>query len=121
MLTRCYEIDGFGVSLEMANARDFKHADLMEQTRNQERRYELEALQRAGEYGVSGNARNLSEVVLEMIEQGNMRRLMWNESLILDMDVWEAVNTACIILGLDDEMYPANLHKMGDQTEIQLQ
>ena len=86
-----------------------------------ERAERHEKLLRAEEYGSSGSAEDLSVIVLRMIEQERYSCLMYKDSLRWDVDsVWEAVQDACIQLGLSTEDFSPWFLDQGHEIEIGL-
>jgi hypothetical protein len=80
-----------------------------------------ELLARSRKYGTSSSARKLTEIVHDMIEREVYSKKMWKCDLIWDVDsLGEAINLACIQLGLSDEEYGSTIHDQGSEIEIQL-
>ncbi|NJL83576.1 MAG: hypothetical protein HC890_12625 [Chloroflexaceae bacterium] len=79
-----------------------------------------EALYRATEYGDPETSIPFSAIVLEMLTSGKVSRLYWVSDVNPDVDWHEAVNEACIQLGLGDDDLSPYVRKSGPQIEFYL-
>ena len=68
----------------------------------------------------SKNGVRLSSLVTKMIEDGKVQALYFKDQINYDVAIHEAVNDACIDLGLSDEEFNPTLSDKGLQVEIRL-
>lgn len=113
-------IDGFGERDDIALARE---KDLLQISENKDReRFEaIEAVANATVFGSSSTAEPLSKIVQQMLEKGSYQALMLKSQIVWDVDsISEALNEACIQLGLDEEEFAPHLSDQGNEVEITL-
>jgi hypothetical protein len=79
-----------------------------------------EAIARAEAYGTSSLARPLSEIVLEMMAGECYEKLIAKNDVIDDIEVGEAVDEACIVLGFSSESFSPTIKDNGHGIDIQL-
>jgi len=68
----------------------------------------------------SDDGRKLSAIVLDLMKNEKARAVFWKEDICNDMDIHEAVNNACIALGIRDDDFCPSLHDLGHVVEIYL-
>jgi len=72
------------------------------------------------EASFSDDGRKLSEIVLDLMANDKSHAVFWKEDICNDMDIHEAVNAACIALGLSDDDFSPYLEDLGHQVELTL-
>lgn len=78
-----------------------------------------EQLYQCHQYNEDGTP--LSDIVYAMISKGLMKATYYKSQVFLDISICEAVDTACIKLGLSSEDYSPYLLDEGMMVEIYLQ
>lgn len=114
------ETDGYGERIDIARARE---KDILQITENKDsQRFQIiERVQRSSDFGTATNAKPLSSVVQEMLEQERYCQLFYKSEIQWDVEsISEALNEACIKLGLDEEEFAPAWNDLGDQVEITL-
>lgn len=63
----------------------------------------------------------LSDLVLAMIQRNIMKATYFKDQVSMDTSIYDAVNNACILLGLSSEDFSPYLHDKEIMVEIYLQ
>lgn len=105
---------------DIALERDRQQAQIRE-NKDIERFKTIERVANATCWANAGEGVSISTIVLEMIENEIFSRLLTKSEVFFDAEsIHEAVNDACITLGLNDEDFAPSLHHMGHEVEIRL-
>lgn len=112
--------DGFGDRPDIALANDIAEGQIRENLAKQE--FEKhKAILDASAYGTASNARNISDIVSEMIEEGCYDKPVLKSQIIWDVETLsEAVNLACIKLALSDEDFAPSINDNGFSINLRL-
>jgi hypothetical protein len=113
-------IDGFGDRDDIALARSRSEDQIVENKMREQ--YETDAaIDNASEWG-DLNQQSIVEMIVEMMRRGsasmlgNKRDVFWGEI----ESISEAVNEACIIEGLDEDVFSPTIRCDGFEYEIRL-
>jgi hypothetical protein len=118
---RVASVDSFGDRDDIALARDRAQGQIRENQADQRLFFAESLLRATTEYGTSDSAENISEIVLSMIRNEVYSKTLLKAHIVWDVDsIWEAVNEACIRLGLGDDEYSPWTNDLGNKLEITL-
>lgn len=81
-----------------------------------------EAKAKAFEYGTSANAKHLAIWIEEMLQAECYGRLLLKSEVLWpeDLDLGEALEDACIQLGLSSEEFAPSVHDQGHEIDLRL-
>jgi len=120
MHTPTVSVDGYGDRDDIALARSRSEDRIVENKMREQ--YETDAaIDNASDWG-DLNQQSIVDLIVEMMRRGtasmlgNKRDVFWGEIETIS----EAVNEACIIEGLDEEVYSPSLRVDGFEYEIRL-
>lgn len=117
---RVASVDGYGEKDDIALANDRAEGQKLE-NQTQEMVARHQAILASLEYGTSEDAKNISQIVKEMIESEVGSKSLNKSDVVWDVEtISDAVTEACIILGLDDEQYSPWTTSRGFTLEISL-
>lgn len=98
------------------------HDKFMSQALENKLNYEVkkdQELYQCHQYNKNGTS--FSDIVYTMISENKVQAMYYKNEICLDVDICEAVDTACIKLGLPSEDYSPYLLDKGMMIEIYLQ
>lgn len=79
-----------------------------------------EAAIQGSEWGTALYAKKLSTIAIELIEKEKARAFFFKEQVVPDLEWGEAVEEACIRLGLGSEDFSPHFLDLGDQVELSI-
>jgi len=104
-------------SVDQQLAHDNSEAQISENKRKPDTDRD-DAIYRASQYSPDGTP--LSGIVMSMMRTDKMSALYFKYQISLDMDIHEAVEGACIALGLSSDDFAPYLNDQGMEVEIYL-
>jgi hypothetical protein len=116
---RVASIDGWGESDDQALARD-RARETIEDNRRKNWDEAERAVDNAREYGSNPDAQQLSAIIKDMLMKECYGKKILKSLIVGDMELGEALNEACIQLGLDEEEYSPYSHDLGDEISLSL-
>lgn len=117
---RVASVDGFGERDDIALARDKQSPSLWESEKRELAGLD-KAIANATTYGTASDAQPITQIVQEMLERECYEKLMLKSEIVWNVGTLsEAVNEACIQLGLSDEDFSPSFHDLGNEVDIRL-
>lgn len=124
--TRDYLTDGYGDRPDMVLAKDreYENRPPAGYTRWEDYHADQAAMANYDTYGSASNAQPVEKLVIGMLKAECYSKLFLKSEVVWpdseDYTIHDAVNEACIELGLSSDEFSASIHDQGNEIEVRL-